>query len=120
MATHLLKLVSRANTVMNHFRARSEAVHSFCFDSCRVFYLVYIFQNMKFDRLEAKEKSLHAFYDIAMLPLFNTPAGISLSGAYGLLADITTTMAICIADPLAKKTVLLKFPSNIGYCKLEL
>ena len=60
---------------------------------------------MKFDRLEMQGKSFHAFYDIAVNPLLWSPSGPFYGGAYGLLADVATTMAICVIDPSVKKTV---------------
>ncbi len=60
---------------------------------------------MKFDRLEAKGKTLRAFYDIKVIPQLRNPSGPLHGGAYGLLADVATTMAICVLDPTEKQTV---------------
>ncbi len=60
---------------------------------------------MKFNKLEQRGKILHAWYDIPVAPVFRNPTGPLHGGAYGLLADVATTMAICVADPTEKQTV---------------
>ena len=61
---------------------------------------------MKFDKLEVKGKALHAFYDIPVIPQLRNPSGPLHGGAYGLLADLATTMGICVFDPTEKQTVI--------------
>ena len=60
---------------------------------------------MNFDKLEIKEKMLHAYYDIPVAREFRNPSGPLHGGAYGLLADVATSMAICVIDPSEKQTV---------------
>ena len=60
---------------------------------------------MKFEKLELDGKRLKVFYEIPVIPELRNTSGPLHGGAYGLLADVATTMAVCVQDPAEKQTV---------------
>eukprot|EP00826_Nyctotherus_ovalis_P043516 TRINITY_DN4592_c0_g1_i18.p1 TRINITY_DN4592_c0_g1~~TRINITY_DN4592_c0_g1_i18.p1 ORF type:complete len:167 (-),score=24.25 TRINITY_DN4592_c0_g1_i18:91-591(-) len=97
------KLIQRAHTVLTHFRNVSSTANSFCIDA---------YKHMQFEKLALEDKSLRVFYEIPVIPELRNPTGPLHGGAYGLLADVATTMAICVLDPSEKQTVTVNMALN--------